>query len=69
MKKILKKDNKLVSFARTLPSMGLAFIVIGVLILASTMVWSMKNNILLFTGLFFIVAGIAGYVYSLKQKL
>lgn len=69
MKKSLKKDKKVASFARMLPSMGLTFIVIGVLIFASTMIWSLKNNILLFTGLFFVIAGIAGYVYSLKQKL
>ena len=69
MKKLLKKGNNLASFARALPSMGLAFIVIGLLIFASTMVWSTKSNILLFTGLFFVIAGIAGYVYSLKQKL
>lgn len=69
MKKSLKKDQKVVSFTRMLPSMGLTFIVIGVLIFASTMIWSLKNNILLFTGLFFVIAGIAGYVYSLKQKL
>ena len=61
------KKNNLKNHLSALPSMGMAFIVLGVLLLASSFVFSVKSNILLFAGLFFIVAGTAGYVYSLKK--
>lgn len=50
-----------------LPSLGMTFIVLGVLLLVISFVMSIKTNIILFAGLFFIIAGIAGYVYSLKK--
>ncbi len=58
---------KLKKQLRAIPSLGMTFIVLGVLMLASSYVFSVKSNILLFAGLFFIVAGTAGYVYSLKK--
>ncbi len=48
-------------------SMGITFIVLGVLMLAVSFVLGIKNNILLFAGLFFIVAGTAGYIFSIKK--
>ncbi len=61
------KYNKLKQTISALPSMGMAFIVLGVLLLAATFAMSIKSNILLFAGLFFIVAGTAGYIYSIKR--
>ncbi len=61
-------NNRLKNYLKALPSMGLTFVVLGVLLLAISFLMDVKNNILLFTGLFFIVVGIAGYVYTLKGK-
>lgn len=61
MKKRLKKSLK------TLPSMGMTFIVLGVLLLAASFAFAIKSNIMLVAGLFFILAGVAGFVYSLKK--
>lgn len=61
MKKRLKKS------LHTLPSMGMTFIVLGVLLLAASFAFAIKSNIMLFAGLFFILAGVAGFVYSLKK--
>ena len=36
----------------------------SVLLLAASFAFAIKNNIMLFAGLFFILAGIAGFVYS-----
>lgn len=52
---------------RAIASMGMAFIVLGVLMLASSYIFNVESNILLFAGLIFIVAGTTGYVYSLKK--
>lgn len=60
-------NKKLKNSLRALPSMGMAFIVLGVLLMAASFVFSVKSNIMLFAGLFFILAGIAGFVYSLKK--
>ena len=62
------KINKIKQLLPALLSMGMTFIVLGVLMLAASFVFGIKNNILLFAGLLFIVAGTSGYVYSLKQK-
>jgi len=62
-----KMNKKLIQSLRALPSMGMAFIVLGVLLMAASFVFSVKGNIMLFAGLFFILAGIAGFVYSLKK--
>ena len=62
-----KMNKKLKNSLRALPSMGMAFIVLGVLLMAASFVFSVKSNIMLFAGLFFILAGIAGFVYSLKK--
>lgn len=60
-------DKRLQKSLHTLPSMGMTFIVLGVLLLAASFAFAIKNNIMLFAGLFFILAGIAGFVYSLKK--
>ena len=60
-------NKKIKKSLRTLPSMGMAFIVLGVLLLAVSFALSMKSNIMLFAGLFFVLAGVAGFVYSLKK--
>ena len=61
------KNQKLKKSFRALPTMGMAFIVLGVLLLAASFALSMKSNIMLFAGLFFVLAGVAGFVYSLKK--
>lgn len=60
-------NKKLKKSLRTLPSMGMTLIVLGVLLLAASFALSMKSNIMLFAGLFFVLAGVAGFVYSLKK--
>ena len=60
-------DKRLIKSLHTLPSTGMTFIVLGVLLLAASFAFDIKNNIMLFAGLFFILAGIAGFVYSLKK--
>ena len=60
-------NKKLKKSLRTLPSMGMSFIVLCVLLLAASFALSMKSNIMLFAGLFFVLAGVAGFVYSLKK--
>lgn len=60
-------NKKIKKSLRTLPSMGMTFIVLGVLLLAASFALSMKSNIMLFAGLFFVLAGVAGFVYSLKK--
>ena len=60
-------NKKFKNSLRTLPSMGMTFIVLGVLLLAASFALSMKSNIMLFAGLFFVLAGVAGFVYSLKK--
>ena len=60
-------NKKIKKSLRTLPSMGMTFIVLGVLLLAASFALSMKSNIMLVAGLFFVLAGVAGFVYSLKK--
>ncbi len=60
-------NKKLITLLHTLPSMGMAFIVLGVLLMVASFAFSIKGNSALFAGLFFILAGIAGFVYSLKK--
>ena len=66
-KYMIMTNNKLRQSLHALSSMGMAFIVLGVLMLAVSFVMNIKSNILLFAGLFFIIAGIAGYIYPLKK--
>ncbi len=61
------KNKKLKESLRALPSMGMAFIVLGVLLLAASFVFGIKGNLTLFAGLFFIIAGVAGFIYTLKK--
>lgn len=60
-------DKRLKKSLHTLPSMGMTFIVLGVLLLAASFAFAIKSNIMLVAGLFFILAGVAGFVYSLKK--
>lgn len=61
-------NTKFKDSLRMIPSMGMTFIVLGVLLLAASFAFSVKGNMLLFAGLFFILMGIAGFVYSIKKK-
>ena len=64
----MAKMNKRLSHSlRALPSMGMAFIVLGVLLMAASFLFCVKGNLMLFAGLFFILAGIVGFVFSLKR--
>ena len=49
-------DKRLKKSLHTLPSMGMTFIVLGVLLLAASFAFAIKNNIMLFAGLFFILS-------------
>ena len=60
-------NNKVKSSLQAIPSMGITFIVLGVIVLAASFAFHVKGNFLLFAGLFLIVAGVAGYVYSIKK--
>lgn len=62
-----KMNKKLITLLHTLPSMGMAFIVLGVLLMVASFAFSIQGNSVLFAGLFFILAGVAGFVYSLKK--
>ena len=61
------RNNKLKESLRALPGMGMAFIVLGVLLLAASFAMGIKSNVMLFAGLFFILAGVAGYIYTVKK--
>ena len=61
------KNQKLKKSFRALPTMGMAFIVLGVLLLAASSAMNIKNNSMLYAGLFFILAGVAGYIYTIKK--
>lgn len=63
----MNKPTNFKKHLQALPGMGMTGIVLGVLLLASTFVFNLKSNTLLFAGLLFIVLGTAGYVYSLKK--
>lgn len=62
-----KMNKKLITLLHTLPSMGMAFTVLGVLLMVASFTFSIQGNSVLFAGLFFILAGIAGFVYSFKR--
>ena len=61
-------NKKFKDSLRMIPSMGMTFIVLGVLLLAASFAFSVKGNVLLFAGLFFVLAGVAGYIYSIKKS-
>lgn len=63
-----KMGNKRVSNTiQALPSMGIAFIVLGVILLTASFAFALQSNTLLYIGLILIVAGSCGYIYSLKK--
>ncbi len=47
---------------------GIAFVVLGVLLLVFSFVASLTSNTILFVGLLFVVLGIAAYVYGIKRE-
>ena len=49
-----KMNKKLITLLHTLPSMGMAFIVLGVLLMVASFAFSIQGNSVLFAGLFFI---------------
>lgn len=51
-----KMNKKLITLLHTLPSMGMAFIVLGVLLMVASFAFSIQGNSVLFAGLFFILA-------------
>ncbi len=48
--------------------LGVPLMVAGVLLFAADFLTGQKTNILLFTGLICIVAGITGYIWRMKRK-
>ena len=64
---MVKLNKNIKKSLQALPSMGMAFIVLGVLLLAASFTLNIKGNIIHFAGLFFIIAGVAGFIYSLKK--
>lgn len=63
----MKMNKKLKKSLNVIPSMGITFVVLGVVILAASFFLNVKSNMVLFAGLFFVIAGTAGYIYSLKK--
>ena len=59
------KNQKLKNLFRAFPTMGMAFIVLGVLLLAASFAMNIKSNSMLYAGLFFILAGVAGYINTI----
>lgn len=57
----MKLNNNMTAFQ----AMSMACITLGIILFAVQLQYNLSNNILLFTGLFLIIAGIIGYVYSL----
>ena len=49
-------------------SVGIAFVVLGVILLAFSFIAHITTNILLYLGLLLIIIGIAGYIYGLKHS-
>ena len=67
-KEIGKKMRRgLHSSIKMLSSQGITFIVLGVLLFVASFAFNMKSNLLLFAGLFFILAGGMGLILSIKQ--
>ena len=65
---MVKLNKNIKKSLQALPSMGMAFIVLGVLLLAASFALNIKGNFILFAGLFFILAGVAGFIYSIKKR-
>ena len=65
---LMMNKNKIKKQISALASMGMTAVVLGVILLTTSFAFNIKNNILLFAGLIFVIVGTIGYVYSLKQK-
>ena len=63
----MNMNKRLKKTLNVIPSMGIAFVVLGVVILTASFFMNVKSNTILFAGLFFVIAGTAGYIYSLKK--
>ena len=63
----MNMNKKFKKTLNVIPSMGIAFVVLGVVILTASFFMNVKSNTILFAGLFFVIAGTAGYIYSLKK--
>ena len=64
----LQKFNPTPLFKYVTVTAGICMVVLGVLLLAFSFVAQISTNILLYAGLLFVIAGIAGYIYGFKQK-
>lgn len=53
---------------QTVAASGVTMIVLGVIVLTSCFVFKFESNLPLLAGLFLIIAGCAGFVYSLKKS-
>ena len=62
-KKLFKKVLSKVIYIFNIP-----MTILGVLIFCVYTIFQINNNILLFSGLFFVFAGIAGYIYHHKKS-
>ena len=65
---VSKNGKKIQKGLHMLPSMGIAFIVLGVIILAASFALSLQSNFLLFAGLLLIVAGGIGYIVNIARN-
>lgn len=63
------KNQKLKNSLHALPTMGMAFIVLGVLLLAASFAMNIKSNSMLYAGLFFILAGVVGYINTIIKRM
>lgn len=62
------KNQKLKNSLHALPTMGMAFIVLGVLLLAASFAMNIKSNSMLYAGLFFYPSWCSGiYQYDNKR--
>lgn len=50
-------------------TVGISFVVIGVILLSFSYIASLESNYILYIGLFLIILGIVGYVHGLKNEL
>ena len=50
-------------------TVGICFVVIGVILLSFSYIASLESNYILYIGLFLIILGIVGYVHGLKNEL
>ena len=64
-----KMNKKLITLLHTLPSMGMAFIVLGVLLMVASFAFSIQGNSVLFAGLFFHSGGSNRICIFIKKRI